>query len=143
MDAPAHQQDLFGRVAPPAAPPAKPPRQPRSAAHLRLPRDDAGRFLREDGIRRAKESERAEWFELAIQLLRTFLAQLPAGAAFAFEDFRAFALGCGLCHPHTHHVWGSLPREAVRAGLIAWTGRYEPARSARTHGHPVKLWRAA
>jgi hypothetical protein len=33
-----------------------------------------------------------------------------------------------------------LPRLAILEELIAWTGEYRPAVSARTHAHPVRLY---
>lgn len=39
--------------------------------------------------------------------------------------------------------WGDITRicKAAKEGVIQWTGEYILAKSARTHGHPVKIWR--
>jgi hypothetical protein len=58
---------------------------------------------------------------------------------FKTEDFRAWYKQ----DPHDHHVWGALTNRACKAGIIAWTCRYAPSTSPKTHGHPVKVWRAA
>ena len=132
--------DLFGEV---AQAPQRPPRRPTRTVDL-LPRDERGRFLgrffREDGIRRAKEAERAEWHALALDLLSRFIDQ-QNGREFALENFRAWALARGLIRPHIHHVLGGLPKIARAEGLIEPTGIFRYARSPRTHSHPVALWR--
>lgn len=65
-----------------------------------------------------------------------------AGQALALEDVRAHCDTQGLPAPHTHNVWGSLPRVMLREGLpMARTDQYRKAHSPGTRAHPVALWR--
>lgn len=98
-----------------------------------------GRELMERALAQVQEGQEP-WIAQAMALLRRYLAHY-AGPEFKIESFRTFAVACGLPAPRSHHAWGALPRLAVRDGLIEWTGRYEPATSVRTHGHPVRVYR--
>lgn len=101
---------------------------------------DLGAALKRDGQRAAIEAA-GDWADRAIAALRTFLANLEPGQAFAIEDFRQWAAVTGELDPPSHHnAWGALPRLAILEELIAWTGEYRPAVSARTHAHPVRLY---
>ena len=51
----------------------------------------------------------------------------------AFEGFGEFE----------RSALASFFRLAAKRGLIRGTGRYVKAKSAKTHAHPVALWRAA
>ena len=42
--------------------------------------------------------------------------------------------------PPTSKAWGSLPRLALRRGLIQPTDRYIKAAAPRTRSHPVRVW---
>lgn len=91
--------------------------------------------LKERGMALTLEAEREEWIAHALFALRHFSRR----GEFKTEDFRAWYKQ----EPHNHHVWGALTNQACKDGIIAWTGRYEPSTSPKTHGHPVKVWRAA
>lgn len=100
-----------------------------------------GQDLKAAGQALALFNEPASWVERFLGIAREYLASLPDGALFAIEDVRAYADTQGLPAPHTHKVWGSLPRVMLREGLpIAQTDRSRKARSPRTHAHRVTLW---
>lgn len=98
--------------------------------------------LKEQGQLLAIQHAGQSWTDHAMTLLADFLRD-EAGDVFRWEQFRAYALFRGLPQPPSPNAWGSLPRIAAKRGLIVATGRYEAARSERTHAHPVMLWRAA
>lgn len=51
---------------------------------------------------------------------------------------------CGLPDPHSHKVWGSLPRVLMKAGLpMVMTDKTRKAHSPKTHAHRVNLWTKA
>lgn len=87
------------------------------------------------------ENERQEWVDRFTFLASCYLKSLPVGALFAFEDLRAYCDACGLPEPHTHKVWGSLPRVLLKAGLpMVMTDRTRKAHSPKTHAHRVALY---
>jgi hypothetical protein len=102
---------------------------------------EIGRRLAEAGMARTLAAEPDTWIDGALDALRRFAA-MPGWAEFKVEDFRAWYLGQQLPPPHDHHVWGAIGSNAARRGIIAFTGRYAPSVSPKTHGHPVKVWRA-
>jgi len=88
------------------------------------------------------ENESKEWVERFTFLAKCYLASLPEGALFAMEDVRSYCDTCGLPEPHSHKVWGSLPRVLIKAGLpMVMTDQNRKARSPRTHAHRVSLYR--
>lgn len=97
--------------------------------------DFTSRELKERGMAQTLEAEREEWLIGALIALRHFAIR----GDFKTEDFRAWYK----IEPHSHKVWGALTNRACKHGWIAWTGRYAPSTSPKTHGHPVKVWRAA
>jgi hypothetical protein len=103
---------------------------------------EIGRRLAEEGMAQSLRGENDAWLDTALDALRRFAA-MPAWAEFKIEDFRAWYLEQKLPPPHDHHVWGGLSSRACRARLIAFTGKYAPSVSPKTHGHPVKVWRSA
>jgi hypothetical protein len=103
---------------------------------------EIGRRLAEEGMARTLEAEPEEWFAAALEALRRFAA-MPSWSEFKMEAFRAWYVTTGGVPPHDHHVWGAFTNRACKAGIIAFTGRYAPSISPRTHGHPVKVWRRA
>lgn len=88
----------------------------------------------------------SQWRDtILIDLGRWLREQKAAGRSeVVLESFRAATTN----HPVSTKASGALPRMACRAGLIrAATGsdgapKYRPAQAVRTHGHPVKVWRA-
>lgn len=100
--------------------------------------DYSGRALAEAGMAQTLEAEREGWLDAAMSAVREF----GAGIEFKTEDFRAWYERRG-GSPHDHHVWGAFTNRACKAGVLKWTGRYEPSQSPKTHGHPVKVWRLA
>lgn len=99
-----------------------------------------GNQLKEEGQALALEHAGVPWRERAIDLLRRYCRSVEPREEFAFEDFRAWATACGLENPPSSNAWGSLPRIAIRDGLMRPTGRYRPAFSPMTHAHPVRLY---
>lgn len=105
---------------------------------LNAPLRSLARDLGEQGMARTLEAEREEWIAAALANLRIFAA-LPEWAEFKMEAFRAWWAES----PHDAHCWGAITNRAARAGIIRWTGKFAHSVSPRTHGHHVKVWRAA
>ena len=103
----------------------------------------AGQQLKEEGMRAVVVVNRL-FYENAVHELRKYLLLLSVNRVevFTFENFRQYYLRKGFEPPAHHNAWGALASKAAKAGVIRWTGEYVPAVSPRTHGHPVKLWRA-
>ena len=100
-----------------------------------------GATLRNTGMQRAVDNERAEWIDRAVTLARRHINAMPAGALFAFEDVRAALAAAGFPEPHDHHVWGSMPRILIKAGVpMAATDRMRKASAPRTRAHNVALY---
>ena len=92
----------------------------------------------------ALENESGDWVERFTFLAKCYLASLPEGALFAIEDLRSYCDTCGLPEPHSHKVWGSLPRVLMKAGLpMVMTDKTRKAHSPKTHAHRVNLWAKA
>lgn len=90
------------------------------------------------------ENESGDWVERFTFLAKCYLASLPPDALFAMEDIRAYCDTCGLPEPHSHKVWGSLPRVLMKAGLpMVMTDKTRKAHSPKTHAHRVNLWAKA
>ena len=105
------------------------------------PLAETGRQLAETGMQRTLEAEREEWIVRALESLLRFSRE-PGWHEFKAEDWRHWWLAHGGTEPHDHHVYGALTNRACRAGIIEWTGRFAVSVSPKTHGHPVKVWRA-
>ena len=59
---------------------------------------------------------------------------------FLIEEFRHYV---ERVRPEIHVIgkfWGSLPRQAVKRGLIDATGEYRKTTSPATHGHVAMQW---
>ena len=68
--------------------------------------------------------------------------QIGKAAEFRFEQFREWALNSKvLPEPSSPKVWGAVPSKAAALGLIEATGKYEKAKSVKTHSHAVQVWR--
>lgn len=90
----------------------------------------------------ALEAEKQEWVNRFTFLAKTYLTSLEVGARFALEDLRAYADACHLEPPHSHKVWGSMPRVLISAGLpMLPTDQTRKAHSPATHAHRVTLYR--
>ena len=88
------------------------------------------------------ENESGAWVERFTFLAKCYLASLPEGALFAIEDLRSYCDTCGLPEPHSHKVWGSLPRVLMKAGLpMVMTDQNRKAHSPETRAHRVSLYR--
>lgn len=83
-----------------------------------------------------------DWVDTAISRLKEFCASRKQANApqFRLEEFRMHVESIGVEAPPSHKAWGSLPRIAMKHGLIAPTNEYQSAQSARTHAHPVRVW---
>lgn len=101
---------------------------------------EAGRKARDRGVERARARVGDRWVSEAA---KDFAAFLRAQGASTAESWRADYLARGLEPPTSHKCWGAVVLSAARAGLVVGTGRYVKARSVKTHGHPVQIWRAA
>lgn len=88
------------------------------------------------------ENEPKEWVDRFTFLAKCYLTSLPDEALFAIEDIRAYCDTCGLPEPHSHKVWGSLPRVLIKAGLpMVMTDLIRKAHSPKTHAHRVSLYK--
>lgn len=103
-----------------------------------------GERLKESGTQAVLRNNR-EFYENALHELRQYLILLSVNKVdvFTFENFRQHYLRKGLEPPSHHNAWGALASKAAKEGVIQWMGEYILATSARTHGHPVKIWKRA
>jgi len=99
---------------------------------------EAAENARDAGFRRLSIAN-LRWIAAALERLRAFA---QAQGEFRMEQFRAWYIEAGHEMPPKPHAWGALTNIAAERRIIAFTGRYEPAQSKRTHAHPVKVWRA-
>ena len=97
----------------------------------------SGLDLAEEGMQRTLDAERELWISDAMEALERY-SRLPGRHEFTTEAFRAWFNR----PPHSPKVWGALTNRACKAGVIEWTGKYIHSVSPKTHGHPVKVWRA-
>lgn len=84
-------------------------------------------------------SKNSAWMAECLSDLRQFAKE---HAEFTMETFRAVRTLRRAPKPTSSNAWGALTHAAVRAGVMVWSGRYTNAQSAKTHAHPVKVWRA-
>lgn len=106
----------------------------------------ASRQVKDRGLQLSIMFE-GEWTVAVLAELRAWLETRRAAGQFTvtFEEFRHDAVS----QPTKHFAWGALPRLAQKAGLIEPVLRDDgsqvmrPAKSVRTHGHVVRLWRVA
>lgn len=79
------------------------------------------------------------WTERTLIALRIFCQELKDSGQtdFTFEQFRAIRESDP---PITHKAWGSFASKAASLGIIRSTERYQKAKSAKTHSHPVLSW---
>jgi len=96
------------------------------------------RAARDAGIQRAADRSRT-WADDALQDFVAFVAR--QGEA-TMEQWRASWLARGGPSPRSSKAYGALAARAAKSGLVVNTGRYVKAQSAKTHAHPVPLWRA-
>lgn len=102
-----------------------------------------GARLKEEGMQLALQFA-GEWKDAVLLEFRGWLAvQKAMGLRWiTVEQFRAQSKN----QPPTHFAWGSMPRLAIAAGLIApkWAAPDVQARvraaSPKTHNHEVKCW---
>lgn len=104
----------------------------------------SGKELKDIGQKKVLENN-ACFRDVALNELRRYLVMLSINKVevFTFENFRQHYFREGFAPPSHHNAWGALASKAVKEGIIVWTGEYIPATSARTHGHPVKIWKSA
>lgn len=102
----------------------------------------SGQQRKAEGQALVLENESKEWLDRFTFLAKCYLASLPEGALFAMEDVRSYCDTCGLPAPHSHKVWGTLPRVLIKAGLpMVMTDQTRKAHSPRTYAHRVSLYR--
>lgn len=109
-------------------------------------RPATGAELREIGMQLSLERAGRAWADDMMEKLKAFCkARREMGliGPFRFEQLREVAEKSGWTLPPDHHAWGTLPRMAIKRGIIRPTGQYEPAQSPKTHGHPVRTYYAA
>jgi hypothetical protein len=100
----------------------------------------SGQVLKIRGQQLALDHAGESWASRTVEALRIFCENLKLSGndTFAFEEFRVT-----MDHdaPLTFKAWGSIPGIAVKHGIIRSTGTYRKARSAKTHAHPVLVWK--
>lgn len=99
--------------------------------------------LGEAGMAAVLESHEA-WSDKAMAALRAYCHHGGRDWLFRAEQFREWAMKHHLlAEPAKHNAWGALFNRAAKEGLIAATGLFTPAKSLKTHGHPVRVWSVA
>lgn len=104
----------------------------------------AARAAKEDGQQIALEFA-GDWAGRVLEELGAWIAsRRQAGVkTMTFEEFRAVARNV----PERHQAWGTLPKLAVRQGLIAPMEHEDGSpvvqfsKSVKTHRHPIRVWR--
>lgn len=118
-----------------------------AVANLMPPANDEGRLRKEVGQAQALSGERGEEFhDWALAAFPTFANYVRScgGTEFVMEDFRYWAQQqSGFVAPRSHNAWGAVATALTKKGLIRSSGRYEAARSPKTHSHPVRVWLVA
>lgn len=110
---------------------------------MQLQHQSAGESLKATGMQLALDYS-GDWAEEVVDELAAWLhAQKRMGlTTITIEQFR----GRAICKPASANAWGSLPRLAIKAGLIAphWVApgvqMRVKAASPKTHAHEVKSW---
>lgn len=98
-----------------------------------------GLVLKEEGTARVYEHSE-DWGPQYVAHIKDYA---ETHREFTAEQVRANWLSRGGGHPHHHNAYGAAIRVALTRGYIKPTGRYTPALSPATHGHPVAIWRSA
>jgi hypothetical protein len=100
--------------------------------------------LKTEGQQLSLFNDGQSWVETMMAAMQDFCAHCKTIGRhkFLFEAFRKYAENMGYPLPPSHKAWGSLPRVAVKRGLIESTGEYCATTSLKTHGHPALVWRA-
>jgi hypothetical protein len=102
--------------------------------------DSEGKRLKERGIAIAAANAGEAWMAEAVADFARFVRDKGETTA---EQWRYDWLARGEPAPVSHKAYGAVANAARLRGLIRKTGRYVPAQSARTHSHPVTVWRSA
>lgn len=101
---------------------------------------DFARAVRDEGIKRAADHAGESWMDAAVADFGKFIA---ARGEATLEQWRFDWLSRGNPAPATHKAYGAVATGAAKRGLVVNTKRYVQAVSAKTHAHPVPLWRPA
>ncbi len=100
----------------------------------------SGQTLKRDGQKLVLNNS-GQFRSDVIRALRTWLKVRKQYDVleFRFEEFRQY---CELIDvvPHANQAWGSIPALAMKSNLIKPTGRYETAKSLKTHAHKVMIY---
>src|SRR5262245_52456063 len=112
----------------------------RSAMRRSAMDSNEGVLLKERGIGIAAAHAGEAWMAAAVADFVRFVREQGETTA---ERWRCDWLARGKPAPVSHKAYGAVANAARRRGLICKTGRYVPAQSARTHSHPVTVWRLA
>ena len=103
----------------------------------------AGQARKFDGMQIALNFS-GDWPERVLSEFKAWAAVQRARGlrTVTIEQFRAETR----CAPESHKAWGSLPRLALKAGVITENlgedglPRYQRAAAPKTHAHPVRVW---
>lgn len=101
-----------------------------------------GQTLKTEGQQLAFDYAGTDFKEALPSVLQQWCILIGKRSEFRFEQFREWALNSKvLPEPSTPKVWGAVPSKAAALGLIEATGKYEKAKSVKTHSHAVQVWR--
>ncbi|HXC40829.1 MAG TPA: hypothetical protein VN667_17975 [Burkholderiales bacterium] len=95
-----------------------------------------GAVLRDAGIAQSAETNRT-WIEATLPVLRRYCETHEEVTG---ELFRGWHTNAGGLPPVDHHAWGALMSRAVRKEKWLQFARFMPATSAKTHGHPIRVY---
>lgn len=100
--------------------------------------------LKDNGQQLALWKAGPDWTSQAIHMLRVYATQLIASGepTFTFEQFRIYALECGLPEPASINAWGALTKSAQHAQICRPTDRYIKATRPQSHARVIRVWRA-
>jgi len=98
-----------------------------------------GQALKQNGQKRALRRAGSAWLSRALEDLKYWLADLHALGwnAASMDDFRASGR---TPEPASPNAWGSLPKAATRAGLLAPSHMTQKAKRLAAHARRVQLW---
>ena len=97
------------------------------------------RQSRDAGVARATDHAGETWMDRAVSDFAEFVKRNGEATC---EQWRSDWIARGNDEPVTHKAYGAVALTAAKRGLIINTRRYVQATSAKTHAHPVPVWKA-
>jgi hypothetical protein len=96
-----------------------------------------GEQLKAEGQAKAAKHAGEAWREDALYWLRLWLLSRPYKTEITFDEFRETGL---VPDPANLNAWGTLPRSAVKRGLLEPTDRVAKAKRPKAQSRIVKVW---